>query len=331
MPAKPIKDETRLPFSISRVQQGRHIFHTLTMPIEVLARTTYVITRKQDPDGGFQRALDHKRAQEIADYIDLNIVPIPNAIILSAQQEAELEIDKYGKTLSIKDSPRAFLILDGQHRVYGFKLANNKSLRVPVVIFNNLTKMEEARLFIDINTKQRPVPNELLLDIKKLAQSENNQETFARDLFDLLQTDPSSCMKGLMSPHESAVGKISRVTFRSALTGIYGTLKEYEPDAIFRVLNPYLQAFTLILNKLGSKSPLITNSTVFKAVMNVFPHVLNRVHDRYDAAYTLDNFAFVLGPIADNLKLQTIVTHSRSFSKLAAKFREFLDKRTLQL
>ena len=34
--------------------------------------------------------------------------------------------------------PEAFLILDGQHRVYGFSLAKT-SLRVPVVIYNNLT------------------------------------------------------------------------------------------------------------------------------------------------------------------------------------------------
>ena len=47
----------------------------------------------------------------------------------------------------------------GQHRAFGFHLAEAK-LRVPVLIYNNLKNSEVARLFIDINTKQRAVPNE---------------------------------------------------------------------------------------------------------------------------------------------------------------------------
>ncbi len=42
-----------------------------------------------------------------------------------------------------------------------FSKARTK-LRVPVVVYNGLTKQQESKLFIDINTKQRPVPNELL-------------------------------------------------------------------------------------------------------------------------------------------------------------------------
>jgi hypothetical protein len=33
---------------------------------------------------------------------------------------------------------------------------------------------------MDINTKQRPVPNELLLDIKKMANTETNEEELFR-------------------------------------------------------------------------------------------------------------------------------------------------------
>jgi hypothetical protein len=52
-------------------------------------------------------------------------------------------------------------------------------------IYNNLKKSDEVRLFIDINTKQRPVPNELLLDIKRLAETETEVESLSRDVFDL--------------------------------------------------------------------------------------------------------------------------------------------------
>ena len=106
--------------------------------------------------------LDEKRAQQIADYVDVGFGTIPTSIVLSAQPAAQLKIVGSGKTLEFLDVPKAFLVLDGQHRVYGFSLAKT-ALRVPVVIYNNLSPKDESRLFIDINTRQRPVPNELLL------------------------------------------------------------------------------------------------------------------------------------------------------------------------
>jgi DGQHR domain-containing protein len=164
-----------LSFSVSLVTQGQHKFYTLTMPSDVLAETCFVSTRAEDADGGFQRRLDSARAQEIADYIDSGFGTIPGSIILSAQPEAKLSYDNRKKTIKFLNTRRAFLIIDGQHRVYGFSKAKT-ALRVPVVIYEGLGRTEESRLFIDINTKQRSVPNELLLDIKKLADYEDETE-----------------------------------------------------------------------------------------------------------------------------------------------------------
>src|SRR5258706_2115125 len=137
-------------------------FFILAMPSDVLATTCVVDMRSENSLEGFQRALDQQRADEIANYIDTGFGTIPVSIVLSAQPEADLRYNSRTQVLSFKKHPRAFLILDGQHRVYGFSRAT-KRLRVPVVIYNTLNRSQEARLFIDINTKQRPVPNELLL------------------------------------------------------------------------------------------------------------------------------------------------------------------------
>ena len=174
----------RLRYSVSLVSQGSYQFYTLTMPSDVLARTCTVSTRKEDPKKGFQRVLDARRAQEIADYIDNGLGSIPNSIVLSAQENAQLKVIGRGKTLEFNDTPGAFLILDGQHRVYGFSKSKTP-LRVPVVIYNNLTRTQESRLFIDINTKQRAVPSELLLDIKNLADIEGESESTLRQVFDV--------------------------------------------------------------------------------------------------------------------------------------------------
>lgn len=160
------EDGGRTSYTASLIIQGKHRFFTLSMPSDVLAETCIVEPRNEEPIVGFQRALDERRAQEIARYIDSGFGTIPSSIVLSAQEDAQLEYRRKTRTLSFAKTERAFLILDGQHRVFGFKLAASR-LRVPVVIYNNLNRTEECRLFIDINTKQRPVPNELLLDIKR--------------------------------------------------------------------------------------------------------------------------------------------------------------------
>jgi DGQHR domain-containing protein len=201
-------------YSVSIVRQGKHKFYTLTMQSDVLGRTCFVTTRFDDPQEGFQRILDTNRAQQIADYIDVGFGTIPTSIVLSAQPGAELRDIGRGKTIEFKAIKKAFLVLDGQHRVFGFKLAKT-ALRVPVVIYNGLSRRDESRLFIDINTKQRPVPNELLLDIKKLAEYETDTEKLAGQVFDSFSNEPDSPLLGLMSPAERTTGNISRVKFNA--------------------------------------------------------------------------------------------------------------------
>ena len=207
------------------ITQGAHRFFTLTLPSDLLAETCVVDTREGNPIDGFQRVLDEKRAQDIADYIDNGFGTIPCSIVLSAQPKAQLHYTSENQTINFKRVPGAFLILDGQHRVFGFHLAKAK-LRVPVVIYNNLKKSEEARLFIDINTKQRPVPNELLLDIKRLAETETEVESLSRDVFDLFSEKEDSPLRGLMSPSSRSRGKLSRVTFNTALKPILDVRRE---------------------------------------------------------------------------------------------------------
>lgn len=105
-------------------------------------------------------------SEEIAQYIDSGTGSIPTAIILAAQEEANLEYSSKNKTISFNKEKNSFLIIDGQHRVWGFIKAST-SIRVPVVIYEELTRVEEAQLFVDINSNQKEVPRGLILDVKK--------------------------------------------------------------------------------------------------------------------------------------------------------------------
>jgi DGQHR domain-containing protein len=284
------------------------------MPSDILARTSFVSTRDEDPQRGFQRLLDSGRARQIAEYVDDGLGTIPSSIVLSAQPDAELRVIGGGKTIEFKPNKKAFLILDGQHRVFGFSLAKT-SLRVPVVVYNNLTRKDESRLFIDINTKQRPVPNELLLDIKKLAEYESNIEELLGKVFDLFNTASDSPLLGLMSPTERVPGKISRVTFNAALKPLVSTFANNDDLEVYSAVSAYLSAFVAGANEIKAKS-VITKPPVFRAVMLLFPEVGQRVKDKHGKVYTAETFEDVLAPVFSRIRSSNLKSPGNSSREL---------------
>lgn len=311
----PLKAGDRLRYSISLVTQGTHRFYTLTMPTEVLAKCCFVTNREEDPVKGFQRVLDKKRAQEIANYMDVGFGTIPSSIVLSAQPEAELTDNTKNKTIEFTFHPKSFLVLDGQHRVYGFSLAET-NLRVPVVIYNKLSRQEESKLFIDINTKQRPVPNELLLDIKKLAEDEDDTEALLGELFDSFNLENTSPLLGLMSPAKRQTNKLSRVTFNNAVKPILLVFSERNVDVIFPTLSAYVSAFINGLNSLNAENA-VTTPAVFRAMMDLFPNVAERVSDRFGKQFSEDDFSTVLEPMFSRAKSSWFTRPPKSYKELS--------------
>jgi DGQHR domain-containing protein len=291
------------------------------MPSEVLAQTCVVTTRKEDPAEGFQRELDRKRAMEIAHYIDEELGTIPSSIVLSAQSSAELRIVGRGKTLEFTNTPGAFLILDGQHRVYGFSLAKT-GLRVPVVIYNGLSRREETRLFIDINTKQKPVPSQLLLDIKQLADIESESEELLRAIFDKFNQSAKSVLNGFMSPSEAAKNKITRVTFNHAMRPLLVLFPGRSEGEIYRIVNAYLTAVSLEISK-KTATPLLNKPVVFRAFMALFKSVAQRVVDKFGSDYSSANFQVVVGPLFQNMQVKKLEKPGTSWAAL----RDYFEKR----
>lgn len=285
----------RASFSASLVTQGPHRFYSLTLPSDLLARTCFVSTREEDPNAGFQRLLDPKRAQEIADYIDAGLGTIPTSIVLSAQEHADLQYVRKTKTVEFYDDAKAFLVLDGQHRVFGFALAK-ATLRVPVVIYSGLSRRDETRLFIDINTKQRPVPNELLLDIKALAEYDTDDEERLRSMFDTFNADTAGPLYGLLSPTQRRADKVSRVTFNGAVKPLLQVMSSLSSVEAQAAISAYLTAVASCLSTLGVPDAL-TKAVVFKALLKLFPDVARKVKDRHGPEYSTDHFLEVLRPV----------------------------------
>ena len=205
-------------FNALECTQNNQTFLLTILPNDILKEVCFVSRRDEDPIKGFQRSLNESRARDIAKYLDnLNGV-IPSALILSAQPNAKLNYDKKSSQIRFETHQNSFMVLDGQHRLYGLIKAE-KTYQMPVIIFNDLNATKEVTLFIDINTTQKGVPTTLLLDIKNLSGRETKKEDLQRQLFDKLNTD--SVLAGLLSPAKSKVGKITRVSFNQATNELF--------------------------------------------------------------------------------------------------------------
>lgn len=313
-----------LSFTFSLVTQNKSKFYSMTLPSDILGATCFATTREEDPETGFQRVLDKKRAEEIAAYVDSGFGSIPNAIILSAQEDAHLEVKPGGRALKFVKHPKAFLVLDGQHRVWGYKLAKSH-MRVPVIIYQGLSRTEETRLFIDINTKQRPVPSELLLDIKHLADLEKDNETLLRELFDEFNSNPESILNGLLSPHEKSKGKLTRTTFNTSFSTVNDIVIGKDIEELYTIFNAYITAMYKGLKQLKADSYLV-NPTVFKAIISFFPDAASRVKDRFDGDYTVDNFVDVIEPIFIKITKAQITSRIKSYRSILDLFANSLSK-----
>lgn len=313
--------------SVTLITQGEHKFYSGTMDIELIAVTCSTNPRENDPDQGFQRTLDESRAKSIAEYIRTGGT-IPSSIILSAQPDSGLSYNSKNKTITFNELQNSFLILDGQHRVYGFRKLLNEGVkyRVPVIIYNDLTTTQEARIFIDINTLQKPVPKELLLDIKGLADRESNEERMLDELFTSFENEPDSYLLNKLSRTEKQRGKISKVTFYDAMKPMLKEFNISNTDRLYRIINTYLLAADDISDEHQfNLATAITKATLFKILL---------AHSRAIISIISDNDIDNIEKISEHKKY---LTHSLpgSFqeivnSKAYSKTVEVLDRKLLK-
>ncbi|SFE03412.1 DGQHR domain-containing protein [Spirosoma endophyticum] len=279
--------------AIRCIQNEKEFFITV-LDSKVLAEVCYVARREENNKKGFQRVLNEARAKDIAKYMNEEEGVLPSPLIVSAQDNSRFTYeDNY---ISFVSNANSFLVLDGQHRLYGlFKSENN--YHMPVVIFNNLKTNEEVNLFIDINTTQRGVPTTLLLDIKSLSGKETKKEEKQRELFDKLNKE--SVMAGFMSPSRTKVGYITRVTFNKATNMLFesGYFQDQTVEVIFNAVKNYLQAVEMVFTTSKSSRAKLTNSTLFRAVFEIFNDVTERTLIEFKDL-KVDSFYSTLEPIS---------------------------------
>src|SRR6185369_13751178 len=163
-----------------RGKMGGFHYYSFSIEPEKLLKISYILHRINvtDEDGGYQRLVTKGRLKEIEQFINGGGY-FPNSVLLNinTKKDDPLYFDKiscphHDSALTepvILHLPKRYhsaFIIDGQHRLYGYSNTKYKAINsIPVVAFENLAAEEQINLFVQINSKQRPVSKNLLTTI----------------------------------------------------------------------------------------------------------------------------------------------------------------------
>lgn len=162
------------PFPFITVRQKDNEFKLTAIPAGLLTRISYAAVRRKDSEeGAVQRVLNTSRIAGIKDFA-VKMGDFPASIVLNWVSGS---LSQSQGMIDIVDQPRQAQIIDGQHRVAGLKAAIEEDPSVadheiPVAIYEGLDTSSSARIFISINTEQRPAPKSLVFDLYGVSASD---------------------------------------------------------------------------------------------------------------------------------------------------------------
>jgi len=155
------------------------MFNFLINPRDLLA-VSYVARRETKNERYYQRIINKKKINSIAQYIDKGKILPNNLIIAFGDNIIDYvkfqEIQKYNAVgifgditygmLEFPSDYRSCWIIDGQHRLYG--CINTKTAQIfslPITAFKGISLQKQCEIFLDINKNQKPVPADLVWDL----------------------------------------------------------------------------------------------------------------------------------------------------------------------
>ena len=242
LPGKTVPNlEIRVP--AIRARMGDSNCYTFSISPEYLLKIAYVSHRakgKASDVDTYQRMLNKGRLSKIRQYIEDDGI-FPTNIVLNldksklgfqrSAQEENTNIDHgVAGWLDIKATYRCAWIIDGQHRLFAYSgHPRAQKSRVAVLAFEGLAPSEQARLFIDINAKQKSVKQSLLEELyAELHWDAADESVRVRAIVSKavqeLGSDPESPLAGRVLMADSPKTEIRCIS----LTSLFGAIGRTE-------------------------------------------------------------------------------------------------------
>lgn len=150
-------------------QFAEHSIYTFAMRVGDLLQMQYVASRGVSTEqGAVQRILNKSRVDAISRFVLAGNSFVNTFILNWTDTQYMPKVKK--ETLIMPLQGRFAQMLDGQHRMAGLQEAVSQKaevadMEVLVSLFIGLNTKEAARIFLNINSEQKPVPRSLIYDL----------------------------------------------------------------------------------------------------------------------------------------------------------------------
>jgi DNA sulfur modification protein DndB len=224
-----------------KTKMGGISCYTFSISPEYLLKISYVSHRSKGQASDvatYQRMLNKSRLNNIREYITDDGI-FPTNIVINFEKNRlrfeRIHQESSGDTdsgvcgwLDIRPTYKSAWIIDGQHRLYAYSgHARSHGARLSVLAFDGLDPSEQARLFIDINAKQKSVQRSLLQELYAELHWNSEKPTvqigaIISRAIQQMNGSPESPLFGRIQTADSGKNDIRCVS----LTSLYGTLEK---------------------------------------------------------------------------------------------------------
>ncbi len=269
-----------------RSSQGTMQFYVFLINSDELLRISYVISRSDDPEKGIQRITSPERLTEIAGFInEAKDVVFPNNLVINFNKNEKVifrpDVDKLNEgELVIPRKPQIAQVIDGQHRLFGVKQAC-KNIPLIVVAFEGLDLLEQAKIFLTINSRQKGINTSLVYDLFGITRSAGSVELIAVDISKALNNDGDSPLRNMIKLTDARKKDKETLSLAALVAALKKILKnkdipfsnlDYHQQVI--VLKKYFQSIKEIFpDAWGVRGYILTKTLGFSALIKVFPKV----------------------------------------------------------
>jgi DGQHR domain-containing protein len=289
----------RISLNAQVLKQKDYELYLFGMNSKAVRDISYVTPRSKETPEEVQRLLSPKRAKEIGTYIREQTSILPNAIVVSLTSDVEIRRTGRSNEVTIEfpqDTGKYMYILDGQHRVEGFKHSEGIEFDLPIVALYQADEHLRGKVFADINSKQVKVTNEHLLSLYYQIRELPSEEFATMDVVKLLAEDIDSPLRERIKMLDDQSGTwVSNRLVKQCLsphTESGGVLFGRTTAAQAKIMKEYLKGVSQTWPKAwgNNREFMLTKPMGIEIMFGIFANVKHRCDLNEGRQYTADSF-----------------------------------------
>jgi len=287
------------------VRQKEHSLYLFSMDSATLNRVAYVTPRSHDDPTEIQRILNPRRAREIAAYIEKAGTLLPTAVVVSLEGDVRVTpIEDNQVIIEFPEEEGKFAyVLDGQHRLAGFR-ESAVQFDLPVVALHGADEATRAKVFADINSKQEPITDVLILELYYQIKDLPKDESALVDVIHSLNSHEDSPLAGKIKILDDQKGTWVKNTIFKRFLGAAvkdSGIDVKSPSEQAAILKQYFRAIQRMWPEAwgNNKEYNLTRSFGLEVVVRSFPAAKARVDLNAGREYTEANFYEQIMPLRE--------------------------------